>query len=138
MTAASRFPADDPREWLNRANSNLARARGSRAIPGVYLEDVCFDAQQAVEKAFKAVLLLRGVDFPWVHDLTELLDLVRETGSEVPEGIATAVDLTEYATGGRYPGSDEPVTEEECAAAIRSAEAVVAWAQGIVGPAFPR
>jgi HEPN domain-containing protein len=48
-----RFPPDDPREWLNRARSNLSRAQSR--IPGVYLEDLCFDAQQAAEKAIKAL-----------------------------------------------------------------------------------
>ena len=37
-----RFPPDDPRDWLDRARSNLARARSE--IEGVYLEDLCFDA----------------------------------------------------------------------------------------------
>jgi hypothetical protein len=32
-----RFPSDDPREWLNRARSNLASARGGINIPDVYL-----------------------------------------------------------------------------------------------------
>ena len=40
-----RYPPDDPREWLNRAQSNMKRAKTE--IPGVYLEDLCFDAQQA-------------------------------------------------------------------------------------------
>jgi HEPN domain-containing protein len=56
-----RFPPDDPREWLNRARSNLARA--GDPVPGVYLEDLCFDAQQAAEKAIKAVIIARGERF---------------------------------------------------------------------------
>jgi hypothetical protein len=39
----------------------------------MYLEDLCFDAQQAAEKALKALLLHRRVNFPRIHDLTELL-----------------------------------------------------------------
>ena len=62
---------DDPREWLNRAKSNLARAKVGNDTPDVYLEDLCFDAQQAAEKAIKAVLLHRNVSFPYIHDLTE-------------------------------------------------------------------
>jgi HEPN domain-containing protein len=58
---------------------------------------------------------------------------VRESGVEVPEAIRGCGDLTEYATGGRYPGSDEPVTDEECAIAIESAATVVAWAEKLVG-----
>ncbi len=53
MKQPERFPPDDPREWLNRARSNLVRAKNR--IPGAYLEDLCFDAQQAAEKAIKGV-----------------------------------------------------------------------------------
>ena len=53
-----RLPPDDPREWLNRARSNLLRAR--EVVQGVYLEDLCFDAQQAAEKAIKAVFVIHG------------------------------------------------------------------------------
>jgi HEPN domain-containing protein len=51
-----RRPPDDPIEWLNRAKSNPARATADINLPGVYLEDLCFDAQQAAEKAIKALL----------------------------------------------------------------------------------
>jgi HEPN domain-containing protein len=53
----------DPREWLNRARSSLRHA-SSRA-EGVYLKDLRFDAQQAEEKAVKAVLVFRRVRFPY-------------------------------------------------------------------------
>jgi HEPN domain-containing protein len=46
---------DDPAEWLRRARSSLERARADARLPGVYLEDLCFDAQQAAERASKAV-----------------------------------------------------------------------------------
>ncbi len=55
--------ADDPQEWLNRARSNFIRA--GQALEGVYLEDLCFDAQQSVEKAIKAVFIKHGIDFPY-------------------------------------------------------------------------
>lgn len=41
----------DPREWLRRARSNLARASQGQVTPDGLLEDACFDAQQAAEKA---------------------------------------------------------------------------------------
>ena len=44
-----RFEPDDPREWLNRAQGNLARAK--LLVKGGYFEDLCYDAQQAAEKA---------------------------------------------------------------------------------------
>ena len=45
---------------------------------GSYLEDVCFDAQQAAQKAIKVLLIHRRVRFPYVHDLAELLTLVEQ------------------------------------------------------------
>jgi HEPN domain-containing protein len=55
MNPPERYAPDDPREWMNRARSNLVRARSR--IPGAYLEDMCFDAQQAAEKVIKAVMI---------------------------------------------------------------------------------
>ena len=78
MKPPERFPPDDPREWINRARSNLIK--GTNRVPGVYLEDLCFDAQQAADKAVKALLIARGVDFPYVHDLGLLLTLLEEAG----------------------------------------------------------
>ena len=70
--ALKRYPPTDPREWLNRARSNLALARSDGV--GVLLEDLCFEAQQAAEKAIKAVFVHHGARFPSVHDLDELLN----------------------------------------------------------------
>lgn len=67
---------DDPVEWLNRARRNLIRARLDARIDGVFLEDLCFDAQQAAEKAIKGVLIHLGVVFPYVYDLGALIALV--------------------------------------------------------------
>ena len=67
MKLPERFAPDDPREWLNRARSNMTRAKNR--VPDAYLEDLCFDAQQAAEKAIKAVMIMRGIDFPYIHDL---------------------------------------------------------------------
>jgi HEPN domain-containing protein len=122
-----RRPPDDPREWLNRARSNLVRAQAM--LPGVYLEDLCFDAQQASEKAIKAVLLARGAAFPPIHDLARLLTILDETGAPVSPAIADAARLTRYAVASRYPGVSEPVTTEEHQRAVAIAAAVVQWAE---------
>src|SRR5712691_3493846 len=122
-----RFLPNDPREWLNRARSNLSRAKAK--IPEAYLEDLCFDAQQAAEKAIKAVLMKKGIAFPYVHDLARLLTLMEETGEEIPESVRQAEDLTRYAVVTRYPGLTEPVTEAHYEEAVASAEAVVRWAE---------
>src|SRR5262245_48398366 len=111
-----RWPPDDPREWLNRARSNLVQAQA--ILPGVYLEDLCFNAQQAEEKAIKAVLIARGVDYPFVHDLARLLTLLDQ---EIPPEVAAAARLTRFAAVTRYPGIAEPVTVEEHQRAVATA-----------------
>lgn len=132
-----RYPPDEPREWLNRARSNLARA--GNKMPDVYLEDLCFDAQQAAEKAIKALLIYLDVRFPYTHDLTELLTLVEQAGQNIPGGVRQAGALSDYAVESRYPGLAEPVTEEEYEEAVAIAEEVVRWAEGALkgeGEAF--
>ncbi|MFQ6100767.1 MAG: HEPN domain-containing protein [Anaerolineae bacterium] len=129
-----RFPPDDPREWLNRARSNLAQAREGAQIAGVYLEDLCFSAQQAAEKAIKAVLIQYEVEFPYVHDLAKLLGLVEQTGQEVPSEVQQAARLTRYAVVARYPGLVGDVTRDQYDEAVTIAEEVVRWAESIIGP----
>ena len=128
-----RYPPDDPREWLNRAKSNLARTKLGNDTPVVYLEDLCFDAQQAAEKAIKAVLLHRNVSFPYIHDLAELLALVEGSGAPVPQAVKEAVQLTPFAAEERYPGLEEPVTRKEYENAVTISETVVRWAQEQIG-----
>ncbi len=122
-----RFPPDDPRECLNRARSNLILCH--RNLNGIYLEDLYFDAQQAAEKAIKAVLIARDVAFPYVHDLTRLLSLVEESGEPVPSTVAAAARLTRYAIETRYPGAADAVTAEDYERAVATAEAVMRWAE---------
>jgi len=64
-----------PQEWLNHAMSDLALARLGMNSNDVLPEQVCFHAQQAVEKAIKSVLLHNKITFPLVHDLEVLINM---------------------------------------------------------------
>lgn len=132
-----RFPHDDPREWLNRARSNLTRAATTGGIPGTYLEDACFDAQQAAEKAIKAVLVQMGMEFPFIHNLAQLLLLVEQAGQPVVEHLRAAETLTVYAAVTRYPGIVPLVVREDYDRAVDIATTVVRWAEGIIGYPLP-
>ncbi len=100
---------EDPREWLRRARSNLARATQGQTTPDVLLEDACFDAQQAVEKAFKALLVLKGVHVPRTHSISDLITTLTQLGFDMPADVQEASALTDYAVSARYPGPSEPV-----------------------------
>ncbi|MBI4470295.1 MAG: HEPN domain-containing protein [Acidobacteria bacterium] len=128
-----------PVSWLRRARSNLARAKADRSLPEVLYEDLCFDAQQAGEKAIKAILLHLHVAFPKTHAIAELLTLVYENGVVVPDKLRQAGMLTDYAVEARYPGLSERVTEEEYVRAVELADQVVRWAEHILStPPDPR
>ena len=123
----------DPREWLRRARSSLALAKAGPPAPEVLYEDLAFDAQQAAEKAIKAVLVSEGVEFPKTHALVELFDLAERSGRRAPADVREAVRLTRYAVRTRYPGVEE-VTEEEYREAVELAKQVMRWAEeGIEG-----
>ena len=122
----------DPREWLRRARSNLARSSQGQVTPDILLEDACFDAQQAVEKALKALLVLRSVQVPRTHAISELITMLAELGFDIPADVQEASALTDYAVAARYPGPAEPVLADDHEKAVAIAAAVVAWASRIV------
>jgi HEPN domain-containing protein len=97
--------------------------------PEIYLEELCFGAQQAAEKAIKGVFVHLGEAFPYTHDLEKLLSLLSQKGVRVPEAIWRAQGLTPFAFELRYPGVGMDITAEEYRQALVIAEAVVRWAE---------
>ncbi|MCZ6553652.1 MAG: HEPN domain-containing protein, partial [SAR324 cluster bacterium] len=84
----------------------LARSIDDPAMPEWVLG---FHAQQAVEKALKAVLCARDLQHPRTHDLSELLDLVRDAGIALPPDEDQLPELTPFGTQFRY----EPFTSSD-------------------------
>jgi HEPN domain-containing protein len=105
----------------------MVRARATSA--GGCLEDYCFDAQQAAEKAIKAVFVLRGERFPLIHDLEDLLQRLEGNGVKVPKYLWEADELSLFAVQTRYPGMSDPVMPREYRRAVRIATAVLGWAE---------
>ena len=120
--------AGSPEDWLGHARSDLALAEISPP-PGVFFEALCFHAQQAAEKAIKAVLIREGMRVPKIHGIAELLGLVQTT---VPAPIREAGSLTLYAALTRYPGDQARIGREEWRRSTRLAGAVVEWAEGVI------
>jgi HEPN domain-containing protein len=123
----------DPLSWLARAKSNLKIAELGSSEPGVFLEDLCFDAQQAAEKSLKAMCVHHNLDFPKTHSLVILMDILESAGLRIPPEVKAADGLTSYAVQARYPDWGEEVTEEEYRHALELAGRVVSWAESILG-----
>lgn len=134
MTGAlppDRYAPDDPREWLRRARDDLAFAGAT--VAGVEnFELRCYLAQQAAEKALKAVCIEHDVVFPFTHRIDELLSVLETNGIAIPEVLRSAAVLTSYATSGRYP-HERPVDAAEFENAAAIARAVVEWAATQIG-----
>ena len=127
-------PADPPgpgtaRDWLRHAESDLHLARLGKDDPGVLRNQLAFHAQQAAEKAIKAVLLQNQVRFPKTHDLEALIELAKLARLPWPFGPQEIAALTPYAVELRYPGGFADVDKQELDDAIASAEKVLQWAK---------
>ncbi|HDQ70900.1 MAG TPA: HEPN domain-containing protein [Chloroflexi bacterium] len=117
-------------DWLRHARSDLALASVT-SLPQVLYNQLCFHAQQAVEKSIKAVLIHHNVEFRKVHDIDYLMTMLPPDVSLPPEA-EQVVGLTGYAVMLRYPGDYEDLTEEEYRETIQIAQAVVTWAERII------
>jgi HEPN domain-containing protein len=118
---------DNPAEWIARAKSSLALATAT--TPGVLYEDLCFQAQQAAEKALKAVFVSRKIPYQYTHDINALLSGLEQQGVDIPQPLWDAVTLTSFASDTRYPGTATPVTKDEYHAAVRLAQEILSWAE---------
>jgi len=128
------------RDAHDMAEALLAKARGDaaglRALVGH--EDVPdhvpgFLAQQAIEKAIKAVLTARESEFDRSHDLDYLCGLLEDAGLELTPELRSAVSLTPWAVDARYTGPfDAPALDRQATA--KTVDAVLAWAAETTGP----
>ena len=123
----------DPNEWLRRAKSNLIQAGHHQQ--GIYFEDLLFLAQQAAEKAFKALLLTKNVKIPHTHSLARLITELKKYVTPFPEHLEKIAWLTDFSVNGRYPNAGEPVSEEEYKRGLRDATIAVEWVEKLLADA---
>ena len=118
--------AGSAQDWLRHARSDLALAR-MRKTKRLLYEHLCFHAQQAAEKAVKAVLVHHGIRVPRSHDMAYLLTMLPD-GVSVSTSLLELPILTKYAVQQRYPGEGPPLTPKHRSSALELAEQAVRWA----------
>lgn len=121
-----------PHAWLSRARGNLTLAEKGGRLKGILFEDLCFNAQQAAEKALKAVCIAQGLNFPKTHSLVHLMDILEKSGVVLPDNVREADILTQYAVQSRYPSVIEEITRREYREALKLAANVVFWAETFI------
>lgn len=104
-------PRDHALALLKKAANDLVAAR-TTITTGQALDTVCFHSQQAVEKSLKATLALHDVEYPWRHDLGELLELVKPLAPEITPFEDRILGMTPFAVEIRYDEEFEPPIDE--------------------------
>lgn len=112
------------RRWLRWAGEDLVAARHSASDSEIAPRIACGLAQQAAEKAIKALVVLDGVDPPKSHNLVRL---VRMLPSDVADPILAVdlEDLTRWAIEGRYPEDLDEASTEDAERAVTTASSVL-------------
>lgn len=118
---------DDVIKWLKRAKSNLTIAQSTIIDNNVFYEDLCFEAQQCVEKSFKALCIYYDINFPKTYSIGHLIDILENQGVKIPVYLKISSELTDYSVEARYPGDYEEVTKREYLKAVKIAFNVLTW-----------
>ncbi len=110
-------------EWIQKAEGDLATARRElRARTAPNYDAVCFHAQQCAEKYLKALLQEAVTPFGKTHNLSLLLDLLKDQYPSLELIRPTLAMLSVYAVEYRYPG--ESADKDVARQAVKMAEEV--------------
>lgn len=96
-------------EDSERARTLLEKAKGDAYLLSMASKDgrvaewiLGFHAEQAIEKSLKAVLAVRGFDYPRTHNLRILAGLVHSAGIKLPPDVDRLAEFTPYGAVTRY------------------------------------
>jgi HEPN domain-containing protein len=94
--------------WIGKADQDFKTVeillQSNDGPPGI----ICFHCQQAAEKFLKAFLVEKQREFPRSHDLVLLIEkYILPVDESFMELLASATELTGFATATRYPDIDD-------------------------------
>jgi len=123
-------------DWLRQAEADLQHARNARGTSNH--EWACFAAQQAAEKAVKAVVMKLGGE-PWGHSVTVLMGGLAER-LDVPDTLVDAAKrLDKHYIPTRYPNGFDAgaptdyYTDQEADAAVADAQRILRFCRDSLG-----
>lgn len=117
---------DLARVLLERADDDIRLVR--RVVDDADIADaiVGFHAQQAVEKAIKAVLAAHEIEYAKTHALGYLIGLIEANEIDAPAAVLDASELSPWAVDFRYETDDEPALDR--AGTLALIEEIRNWA----------
>jgi HEPN domain-containing protein len=94
-------------KFLHKADQDMTVIEKWRQDSEIANEILGFHAQPAAEKMLKALLAYAGIEFPFTHRLTDLIDLYKDKGIGLPERFEEVRFLTPFAVEFRYDFYEE-------------------------------
>ena len=122
------------RNWLIKAQHDLAAARKLATDPDPYLDVAVYHCQQAAEKAIKGFLVFHDQPFEKTHDLEVLITLALRYDARFSEWLEAAVRLTPYATEFRYPSDLLEPDPDEFEQAMEAASGLYDFVLSLLPP----
>ncbi len=122
-------PQRERRRWLAAASEDLAFAR--HAVDGGFYAPACFHAQQAAEKAVKAVHYGRGSRAVIGHNVRALISTLDPPAEALHRQLDAARELDLFYVPTRYPNGLDEGTPGDAFSADQ-AERAVKLAGGII------
>lgn len=135
------WAVDRSQDWMRDAHADLSLA--ATAAERHLYNWACFAAQQAAEKAVKAVFARLGA-VAWGHAVAGLLRALPATWAAAPELVDSAMELDKVYVGARYPdahqrgAASEAYTAREARRLIGYAEEIVRFCEDLLSRARPR
>jgi HEPN domain-containing protein len=121
------------KDWMDQAEGDLEHAKNDLKC-GFY-DWACFSAQQAAEKALKAVFQKLGAE-AWGHSVYDLLlNLKKEINEEL---IECALELDKAYISARYPNAHPSLsprrryTKNEAERMVKNAEKIIDFCKSIL------
>lgn len=114
----------EAKRWLRFAAEDLRGAESLMLQPDALPRHACWLAQQAAEKAIKAVLVFQQIEFPKTHDLDALRNRVPE-GWRLNLKAPDLAGLTEWSVEARYPGDWPEATTADAREAVGQARSIL-------------
>ncbi len=121
---------DLARLMLRKARQDLALVETVTESTAIADEIYGFHAQQAIEKALKAVLTRFGKTYAFTHDLSILYEEVEDLGIELPATLEQVEGMTTFAVQFRYTLLEEGNLDRQSSSKL--ARDVVEWSHALV------
>jgi HEPN domain-containing protein len=121
--------------WMRHAESDPGAAFTLLEKGDYFPRQLCFLAQQAGEKALKAILVFLEIPFPYTHDLDRIRELIPGDW-QAKEKFPSLYDLSAWAVKSRYPGNAPDVTEGEARQILQLAKAIFDAVQAEIAEKF--